>query len=295
MKKVLVSTILANILIASSLYAEDLNSAENVKSISTKAINSAKDDVVKKEVKLVEEALSSLKITAIALQDLEENDTKKAKEDIEKALGKLEVILSSKDAPALLPIDNTMTVYEYIGSKDDVRNRLKIVKELLNDGKVQVARELLNGLRSELDIGVVSLPLATYPDALKLAGKYIHDEKVKKAKSVLKLALSTFDKSINVVPIPLIKTTKLLAVSSELSKDGKKEEALKYLKSAEDELDVAEILGYVSHSDSTYKSLHEAIKEVRKEIKGKNQAEKLFDKLKSSLKDFKNKVFSSKK
>jgi len=295
MKKILVSVLLANVLVAGSLYAKDVNSSGSVKMVSAKAVNDAKDDVVKKEVKLIQEALASLKLTAGALADLEKNDAKKAQEDIEKALGKLEVILSSKDAPALLPIDNTMAVYEYIGSKEDIEKTLKEVKRLLNDGKVQVARELLNTLRSEIDIGVVSLPLATYPDALKLAGKYIHDGKVQKAKSILKLALSTFDNSVNVVPIPLIKATELLAVSAQLSKDGKKDEALTYLKSAEDELDVAEALGYVSHSDSTYKSLHEAIKEVRKEIKGKNKAEKLFDKLKSSLKDFKDKVFSDKK
>jgi tetratricopeptide (TPR) repeat protein len=295
MKKILVSTLLANLLVVGGVYAKDVSDTQSIKSVNTKAVSDARSDAVKKEVKLIQEAISSLKLTTEALKDLDKNDPKKAQEDIEKALGKLEVILSSKDAPKSLPIDNTMVVYEYIGDKETLKESVKEVKKLINDGKIQVARELLDTLRSEIDVGVVALPLATYPDALKLAGKYIHDKKIEKAKGVLQLALSTFDKSISVIPIPLIKATELLAVSASLSKEGKKDEALKYLQSAEDELDMAEILGYVSHSDSTYKSLHESIKEVRKEIKGKNEAQKLFDKLKESLKDFKDKIFSEKK
>jgi tetratricopeptide (TPR) repeat protein len=294
MKKILVSTLLASLLV-SGAYAKDTTGTQSVKSVSTKAVNDAREDASKKEVKLIQEAISSLKLTGDALKDLQNGDSKKAQKDIELAIGKLEVILSSKDAPKFLPIDNTMVVYEYIGDKDSIKESVKEVKKLLNDGRVQVARELLSTLRSEIDIGVVSLPLATYPDALKLAGKYIHDGKVEKAKSVLQVALSTFDKSINIVPIPLVKATELLAVSSTFSKDGKKDDALKYLQSAEDELDIAQTLGYVSHSDNTYKSLHAQIKEIRKEIKGKNEPQKLFDKLKESLKDFKEKIFSDKK
>jgi len=204
------------------------------------------------------------------------------------------VILSAKDAPTLLPIDSRVTMVEFIGTKKDVENTLDSVQDLLKHNKVQVARTLLNTLQSEIDITVVSLPLVTYPDALKLAAKYLHDNKVEKAKSVLEVALSTFDKTTTVVPLPLLKATDLINVSASLSKNGKKDEALKYLKAAEDQLDVAEALGYVSHSSTTYKAMHTAIQHVRKEIKGKNKAEKLFDTLKNDLKDFKDKIFSEK-
>ena len=70
------------------------------------------------------------------------------------------------------------------------------------------------------------------------------------------------------------------------------ERALNYLNAASDALDVAEKLGYVSKSTTSYKVLHEEIKKVQKEIKGKNEAEKLFDSLTAKLKDFKEKVFS---
>jgi len=292
MKKLLLSAVLASLLTTTGLYAN--SEIKSVKQVNKGAVTHGTQDALASQKKLIGEAIDSLAFTNKALIALNKNDKKSAKEDLEKALGKLEVILTAKNAPKLLPVDSAVSMVEFIGTKDDVEKTVDAVKDLLDDNKVQVARVLLNSLQSEIDVTVVSLPLATYPDALKLAAKYIHDNKIEKAKSVLEVALSTFDKTTTVIPLPLLKATDLIKVSAALSKNGKKDEALKYLDAAEDQLDVAEALGYVSHSSNTYKSLHEVIKHVRKEIKGKNKAEKLFDELKAKLKDFKEKVFSPK-
>jgi tetratricopeptide (TPR) repeat protein len=290
MKKFAISTLVASLLLGASLYAN--SDIKSVKEVNKSAVAKGQQDALAGQKKLIEEAINSLKFTNNALIALAHNDKESAQANIEKALGKLEVILSAKNAPKLLPIDSKVTMVEFVGTKKDVIKTVDAVKDLLDDNKVQVARTLLNTLQSEIDVTVVSLPLVTYPDALKLAAKYIHDNKIEKAKSVLEVALSTFDQTTTVIPLPLLKATDLINVSAQLSKNGKKEEALKYLAAAEDELDVAEALGYVSHSDTTYKALHEAIKHIKKEIKGKNKAEKLFDELKAKLKDFKDKVFS---
>ena len=292
MKNILLSTLLSSLLLSSGLYAK--SDIKSVKEVNKSAVKKGTQDALANQKKLIDEAISSLKFTNNALIALNKNDKASAEANIEKALGKLEVILSAKDAPKFLPIDSSVTMVEYVGTSEDVKKSVDAVKDLLADNKVQVARVLLNSLQSEIDVTVVSLPLVTYPDALKLAAKYLHENKLDKAKSVLEVALSTFDKTTTVIPLPLLKATDLINVSASLSKNGKKEEALTYLKAAEDELDVAEALGYVSHSDTTYKALHKAIKNVRKEIKGKNKAEKLFDELKRELKDFKDKVFSQK-
>ena len=293
MKKVLLSTLLSSLLLGTALTAN--SDIKSVNEVNKSAVKKGTQDALANQKKLIAEAINSLKFTNNALIALAHNDVKSAEANIEKALGKLEVILSAKNAPKLLPIDSQVTVVEYVGTSEDVKHDLDAVKDLLDDNKVQVARTLLNTLQSEIDVTVVSLPLVTYPDALKLAAKYLHDKQVAKAKSVLEVALSTFDKTTTVIPLPLLKATDLINVAASLSKNGKKEEALKYLAAAEDELDVAEALGYVSHSSNTYKSLHTAIKAVKKEIKGKNKAEKLFDELKAKLKDFKDKIFSDEK
>jgi len=292
MKNILLSTLLSSLLLSSGLYAK--SEIKSVNEVNKSAVKKGTQDALASQKKLIVEAISSLKFTNNALIALNQNDKVSAQANIEKALGKLEVILAAKDAPKFLPIDSSVTMTEFVGTKDDVEKTVDSVEDLLKHNKVQVARVLLNSLQSEIDVTVVSLPLVTYPDALKLAAKYIHDNKLEKAKSVLEVALSTFDTTTTVIPLPLLKATDLINVSASLSKNGKKEEALKYLKAAENEIDVAEALGYVSHSDTTYKALHKAIKDVRKEIKGKNEAEKLFDELKRELKDFKDKIFSEK-
>jgi hypothetical protein len=289
MKNIVLSTLMASLLLATSLNANEIKS---VKEVNNSAVKKGEQDALAGQKKLIVEAINSLEFTNKALVSLAHNDKDGAQKNIEKALGKLEVILSAKNAPKVLPVDSRVSMVEFVGTKEDVTKTVDAVKDLLNHNKVQVARRLLETLQSEIDITVVSLPLATYPDALKLAAKYIHDNKIDKAKSVLEVALSTFEQTTTVVPLPLLKAADLVNVSAQLAKNGKKDEALQYLTAAEDELDVAEALGYVSSSSTSYKALHEAIKHIKKEVKGKNKAEQLFDELKAKLKDFKEKVFS---
>jgi tetratricopeptide (TPR) repeat protein len=291
-KTTVLSTLLASLLLSTTLYAS--TEIKTVQEVSHNAVEKGNQDALASQKHLIKGAVESLEFTAKALVSLNKNNTKEATANIEKALGKLEVVLSAKNAPKFLPIDSSVEVREYVGTKKEIEKSVDLVEELLDDNKIQVARTLLNTLQSEIDITVVSLPLVTYPDALKLAAKYIHENKIAEAKHILSVALNTFDTTVEVIPLPLLKAGELINVSASLAKNGKKEEALKYLNAAENELEIAQALGYVSHSDVSYKALHGAIKHIKKEIKGKNQVEKLFDDLKAKLKDFKEKVFSEK-
>jgi hypothetical protein len=292
MKKIILSTITASMLLTGAVYADTQVSKEvSVKEANIAASDSAKKDAKNGQVKLAKEALKSLELTAQALKDLDDNNSDAARKNIELALGKLEVILSAEDSPKLLPIDNQIRVYSFIGSAEDVKKTVKTVKALLSVNKIQEARELLSTLQSEIDVGVVNLPLATYPDALKLASKHILEGKTKEAKEILKLALSTFTEVHQIIPLSLINTNHLVSLASDVAKKDK-ELALKYLKGASDELDKSEALGYISESSTTYNELHKLIEEVEKEIKGPNKAEKLFKDLSEKLKEFKEKIFS---
>jgi len=293
MKKTLLSTLVASLLLTTFATAET-NKTLTSKEISSQATKNATQKADDNKVKLVKEALTSLNLSAKALTALNANKSDEAKKDIELALGKLESILALKDSPKLLPIENRMVVKNFVGTSKDVEKVLKDVKRLLNSGKVQEAGELLYSLQSEIDITVVSLPLVSYPDALKLASKYIIEEKPNKAKEVLKLALSTFTEVQQIIPIPLINTLELVSIASDIAKENK-EQALKHLSLASDELDKAEKMGYVSKSTTTYKQLHNLIEGVEKEVKGPNKAEKLFEELSEKLKEFKNEILSSDK
>jgi len=291
MKKVLLSTLVSSMLLTSVLGA-DSNKNLTSKEVSVKATQEATKKAENNKVKLIDEALNSLKLASKALRDLEDNKVDDAKKDIKLALGELEAILASEKSPKLLPIENRMVVKNFVGSAKDVEAAIKEVKRLLSNGRVQEAGELLITLQSEIDLTVVSLPLASYPDALKLASKYIIDDKPQKAKEVLKLALSTFTEVEHIIPIPLVNSVQLVSIASDVAKDDK-QQALKYLSAASDELDKAEKLGYLSASTTTYKQLHKMIKNIEKEVKGPNKAEKLFEELAEKLKEFKDKIFSS--
>ena len=291
MKKSIISILVSSLLLTNIAMADSTKTL-TTKEVTTQAKVAATQEAKNSKVKLIDEAIKSLNLSAKALLALENKNSDEAKKDIELALGKLEAILAAEHTPKLLPIENRVVIKNFEGSAKDVEIILNEVKELLSEGKVQEAGELLITLQSEIDVTVVSLPLVSYPDALKLASKYLIEEKPDKAKEVLKLALNTFTEVQQIIPIPIINTVELVSASSDIAKENQ-EQALKYLSSASDELDKAEKLGYLSKSTTTYKQLHEMIKNIEKEVKGPNKAEKLFQELGEKLKEFKEKIFSS--
>jgi len=290
MKNILLSTFVASLLFT-SLSTADTNTTKNLssKEVSVQATKIATQKAQNNKIELVQEALESLKLSAKAIKEIDNKKLDEAKKSIQKALGKLESILASDKTPKLLPIDKQIVVKNLIGTSKDVEAMLTKVKKLLETQKVQEARELLSSLQSEIDTITVSLPLASYPDALKLASKYLLDNQPSKAKEVLAIALSTFEKNEQIVPIPLINSLELISKASDIAKDDK-EQALKHLEWAEDELYKAKALGYVSSSSTTYKDVDKLIKNIQKEVKGDNKTEKLFKELIEKIKEFKDKI-----
>ena len=287
MKKILVS------LVAAGLLAGVPAMAKTSKEVTNDAVMAAKSDAGKQQhTEVVKEAVQAVALTHDVIAALDRNDTKSAKASLEKAIGKLEVVLAAPNAPAMLPIDGTIRSVEYLGTAKDVKAQVKAVEELLDDGKVQEARALLSTLQSEIDIVTVSLPLISYPNALKLAAKYLNESKVQEAKEVLLMALGTFAQSQIVIPVPLLKAQALIEEASAVAKKDKAA-ALGHLSAAREQLKLAKALGYVSGSDTTYKMLDDSIEKIEKEIKGKNRAEKLFDDLIAKLREFKEKAVSS--
>jgi len=286
MKKILISLATASLLFSGSIYAK--TSAQ----VSKETVKQAKQDAKDHQVELVKEAVKSLLLTQKVLMDLDKKDTKTAIKDLEDAIGKLEVILANKKAPKLLPVDSKITAFEYLGDLKKVKSDIALVKTLLNDGKIQEARKLLSTLQSQINILTVSIPLVSYPDALKLAAKYLHDNKVDEAAAVLETALSTLVEETVVLPLPILKAEGLIKAAS-LIATSDKNQALKHLDQAKEELEIAKTLGYVSKSDTTYKMLDDAISDIEKEIKGKNKAEKLFESLLGKIKEFKEKAIKT--
>ena len=284
MKKFIISVATAALLCGTTTLM-----AKTSAEVSKTAVSNAKTTAKDNQVHVIKGAVEAVALTQKVLVDLDKKDTKSAIKDLEDAIGKLEVVLAAEKAPKFLPVDASINAIEYVGDVKQIKKSVKTVENLLDDGKVQEARVLLDTLRSEIDVVSVNLPVSSYPDALKLAAKYLHENKVDEAKAVLATALSTLVEDVVVIPIPVLKANALVIAASKIAKTDK-EQALKHLAQAKAELEKAQALGYTSKSDVTYKALDEAIEKTEKEIKGKNKAEKLFEELIEKLKSFKEKM-----
>ncbi|WP_024787767.1 MULTISPECIES: YfdX family protein [unclassified Lebetimonas] len=282
MKRILTSVVLASILVSSSL-AADAKTAQ----VSKKAVIKAEKKAQNTE--LANEAVKAIQYTQDTLIYISGKNTKKAKDSIKKAIGELSDLLNRPNTPYLLPVDVQINAYQYQGDVKDVKKLASEAKILVAENKLPQAREVLNSLRSEIVIKTINLPIATYPAALNLALKYINEGKAKEAKDVLSMALSTLVETDTIIPIPLIKAQALVKNASESVKKDKNQ-ALKYLDEAKKQLSLAEILGYTSTSDTTYKMLKEQITQLEKEIKNGNKTENIFKKLLQKIEEFKEKA-----
>ena len=292
MKKLFLSSLAASLLITASIAKEATPQNTAVKQVNNAAISKARKNAMENQVKVIQEAVDSLKYAHNALNELYKGNKGKASKSLEKALGKLEVTLASKNVPKLLPVDSHIAVNELITSSNAIKEAVKHAKDLLDDDKLQAAKAILEPLKSEIDITVVSLPLATYPNALKETAKLIHDNKIDEAKVVLDLALNTLVVTEKIIPIPLVEATELIAAAAEVAEKDPKTAKL-YLDAAQEALKISKQLGYVSTSDITYKALDDAISSLKldatsAEVKG------FFTNLENKLKDFTSKVFSPK-
>jgi tetratricopeptide (TPR) repeat protein len=284
MKKILTSALAAGLLVSSAL-AADAKTNEVSKNAVVKAEQKAQS------TQLVKEAIRAIQYTQDALIYLNAKKIDKAKEALKNAIGELAIVLNAPNAPYLLPVDVQIEAYQFQGKLEDIKKMVAQAKLLVAENKLPQAREILNALRDEIVIKTINLPLATYPAALQLAIKYLNEGKIKEAKDVLAMALSTLVEIDTIIPIPLVKAQALVEQAAKIVKKDKKE-ALKFLEEAKYQLKLAEALGYTSKSDTTYKMLESAINHLEKEIKLHHKTSGLFQELIQKLKEFKEKAIT---
>jgi len=282
MKRFLSSIVVAGLIATSSFAADAQTNA-----ISHNAVTKA-ETKLQNTNSLVKEAVLALKYTNDAVIYLNKKDKKRALSSLKKAIGELTITLNTPNAPYLLPVDMDIEASEYLGTIANISKQITAAKVALSANKIPVARDILNALKSEIDIHTINIPLATYPDAIKLAVKYINEGKISEAKDVLAMALNTLVNVDTIIPIPILKAQELVRVASK----SNKKDALKYLDEAKRQLKIAELLGYTSTSNTTYEMLKKEINKVEAKIKGNKNTTSIFEDLKQKLEEFKEKAVS---
>jgi len=287
---VLINTALAE----TTGYSDTQGTAKVAKEVQKKT----KTEAGKQRDTIIKEAVAALAQTKKAILALEKKDKQAALDALAMVTGKLDIIIARKPDMANAPIDVRVETYDLISSVDMVKKAVKTAQELLDEGEVQQAREILVGLVNEIDLVVTAIPLASYSDGIKAVAKLVDEEKYEEAQEAIYELLSTLKVTRNVIPLPILRAEELLKKADELAakKDRSEDENNKLaalLSDTRSQLKMAEVLGYGDKKH--YKEFYHQIKEIERKTKGGKFGEGFMDTLKKSLADFKAKIFSGSK
>ncbi|HHO56337.1 MAG TPA: YfdX family protein, partial [Trueperaceae bacterium] len=160
---------------------------------------------------ILEDAVAAIKSANDALTALDNNDNDAALEALAIATGKLEVVIAAQPDLALAPVNISVDVYDSgISTVKEASKILRLARVALNDNDAIAARLLLDSLATELRIKTVSLPLASYPDAMLEAASLIKNDKPEEAKAVILNALNTLVITEEYLPLPVIRAQALI-------------------------------------------------------------------------------------
>ena len=244
------------------------------------------------EQRLVQEAVSAIEETKQAIAAIEKNENEAAIKAIEQAIGQLDVILARDPDLALLPTDYEIAIVNMgLDNQKTIKDTRKGIKAAINYGDFSQARRLLNSLASEIRVIVTNLPLVTYPDALKQAVRLMDEDKSEEAKGVLKLALSTLVLGEEYLPIPILKARDLIENASTQSD---RDQAMQLLADARTQLKLSQELGYAK-ADGEYKELKTELKNLEKQLKVGGNTHNAFEKLKTKIAGFFQRISKAKK
>lgn len=246
------------------------------------------------EKTLDKDAQAAIDETTKAIKAISDGKTSDAIAALERSTGKINILVGRNPANALIPVQLNVEVI------DVAPTDVKVIKAIAKaaDGAVEdkdypAARVLLQGLISEIRVRMFSLPLATYPIAMRDAARLLDQKKTEEAKAILQTALNTLVVIDHVTPLPI-------AVAQEAIKDAEakrgsaKDEAQMLLATARSELERAKELGYAG-KDPGYAELSNEIANVENEVKGTGDSRSAFAKLRDRISAFFNRQSASEK
>lgn len=282
-----VIVLILSLILATSNFATNINVVDTSNS-ENEIEKSEQDRIGEKRKEILEEAGSAIRETKNALKALDEGKNKDALTALERATGKLEVILAREPELALAPLSANTVINDILVDIEAIKALRKKIDDALDDGRLQEARRLIKNLASEKVISITNIPLVTYPNAIKLAVKWIDDGNIEEAKQVLQAALNTLVVTDIIIPLPVTTAEKLLEQAEKLAeKTDRNEEENKrladLLKNTRIKLEFAQALGYGSKKD--FKNLYEQLDEIKDKTKGGKSGSGFFTKIKGYLKD----------
>jgi len=252
------------------------------------------------QIEETKKAIDILKETQEVIAFIAQKKKKEAEEKLAEVIGKLEVLLAQKPELAFIPVSATTEVHDVVADLETVDKIMKQVRQAIDKGYYQVAKRVLNDLSSEIIVKTAYLPMATYPNAMKLAARLLHENKDQEAVGVLVQALSTLVIREEVLPLPVLRAEEyikeaILVINNDQDFKDKKALLTALVNAADYQLTLAEKMGY-GKRDKEYKELHDLIRTLKAQIeKGRERrSRKSLNKLAEKIKNFKERLFFNK-
>ena len=233
---------------------------------------------------LDQDAIAAVGLTGEAIKSIAANKKDEALASIERATGKINILLARNPASALIPVSVDVVVIDTAPADPKVIDEIiQRATDATKHRDLPLARILLASVVSELRIRRTSLPLATYPAALRQAAQLLDQGKNQDAGKVLLTAVNTLVVVDHVIPIPLLLAQ--AAIDAANSQRQNKDVALTLLQTAKIEANRSRLLGYLS-SDAEYKGLDDEISSLESAIKGNKDTGSLFSHLRDRISAF---------
>lgn len=271
----------------SSLPDEPQAQSPATQSVQADVDDKAADKADEKRKQILADAATAIDETKKALQALEDNDTKAALDALELATGKLELILVRDPALALAPVDVRVESYDILASTDTVKAVIHDAENYLEDGEVQKARRLVDKLASEVVFKTTSIPLATYPNAIKAITPLIDAGRIEEAREGLQAALNTLVVTTDdVIPLPVLRAEQLLEKAEALVENEERtvkdnETLADLLVAARSQLEMAELLGY--GTKKSFQPMYEQLDIIEEKTAGGKGGKGWFDRIRQQV------------
>jgi hypothetical protein len=237
------------------------------------------------EKTLDQDAINSIQQTEGAIQCIAENRKDDALAEIERATGKINILLARNPASAVIPVDVQVVIIDAAPTDlKQIDHIVQLATDATKDKDLPAARILLASVISELRIRTTSLPLATYPEALKRAAQLLDQGKNRDAGNVLLTALNTLVIVDHVLPLPLVLAQAAIDQANS-QRQNNKVLALTLLEAAKNEIMRSRHLGYLSE-DAEYKALDDEIANLESAVKGTGNTTSLFAQLRERIAAF---------
>ena len=228
-----------------------------------------------------------------AIVALGNKDAKGATTILQAVSTKLDNLIAKNAGLELVPATVETDVFDFNGTNKDIANAIEEADALLKHDRLQTARRVVSALASEIRITRTSIPLGTYPAAIKQIIPLIESGKMDQAAVDLSSVMDTLVITTDVMPLPVLRAEELLTAAADLehrddlSKEANRIEIKTFTDAAKNQLERAQLLGYGNKDD--YKTLYQEIDAIHKTLFSEQSAA-VWQKVKDDLGQFKDRL-----